>query len=69
LSPDGFQLLEQASAVLSALRAQQLPVALVVPASSAQLVRSCLDIANMKIQFTTVVRGPSHCTDAAKVEL
>ncbi|WIA40730.1 hypothetical protein OEZ86_004419 [Tetradesmus obliquus] len=55
LTPDGFQLLEQASAVLSALRAQQLPVALVVPASSAQLVRSCLDSSNMAAQFTTVV--------------
>lgn len=55
LAPEGFQLLEPASAVLSGLRAQQLSVALVVPSSSAQLVRSCLDQANMTAQFTAVV--------------
>jgi hypothetical protein len=32
-----------------------LPVALVVPASSAQLVRSCLERANVIAQFTAVV--------------
>ncbi|KAF6255271.1 hypothetical protein COO60DRAFT_1536282 [Scenedesmus sp. NREL 46B-D3] len=59
LAPEGFQLLEPASAVLSGLRAQQLSVALVVPSSSAQLVRSCLDQANMTAQFTAVVEFAS----------
>lgn len=57
LSLEHFQLLEQAAAVLSALRAQQIPVALVIPDGAQQILHSCLEQANLLEQFKVVVRS------------
>lgn len=61
-----FQLLDEAAAVLSALHAQHIPLALMVAADSAALVKVCLEDRQLLSQFSAVVSsccGRSvHCS-------
>lgn len=51
-------MLDEAAAVLSALHAQHIPLALLVPAQSSKVVKSCLEDTKLLSQFAAVVRDP-----------
>jgi hypothetical protein len=55
LSAQTFQILDEAAAVLSALHAQHIPLALLLPAQSGKLVKSCLQDTKLLSQFAAVV--------------